>query len=293
MRPAPPRRRPARPVADAPVEPLLEGREELAKGWLVALVEQEPLDRAASIRTQELVCEGPSICTALLRALRSDAELEGLEERVQPVGELVGASTAEEVSRAVEALRAVVWSALLGSLSNPDGALVAELAERLAAVCEVARGAALRSLAGAGRWTDALESEVARARRGGTPLSLLLVELEDAAALLGMEPAGLDDAIRGVTGAAGAAVERDDGRAWVTARVDRSEAEELGSGLAAAVRGSGSPHGVALKANIGIATLGVDASDAAGLIEAAEEASLAAAARGIEVSRARTPNDAG
>jgi hypothetical protein len=154
MRSGPPRRRPARPVADVPVEALVERSEDVAKGWLLALVEQEPLAAAPSILAAELAQDGPAICAALVRALASDAELERisaggeLDELVSRTGEVVGANTAETALRAVDALRAIVWSALLGSLADPDASLVAEVAERLALVCEHVRGAALRPLSG-------------------------------------------------------------------------------------------------------------------------------------------------
>ena len=147
MPPRPPRRRPARPVADAPVAALVARAEDLAKGWLVALIEEQPLARASSIRADELARDGPAICELLVRSLASDAELARVAEGVEPlpcVGELAGAHTAEEVSRAVEALRAVLWSALLAALPEADATLVADLAERLAVVCEPVRGAAGR-----------------------------------------------------------------------------------------------------------------------------------------------------
>lgn len=282
MRSSPIRRRAPRPVADAPVAALVEGAEELAKAWLVALVEQEPLARAPSISTGELAREGPAICAALARALGSDTELAGLEERCSGVGELAGAKTPDTASRAVEALRAVLWSALLSSLSDPDAMLVAELAERLALVCEVVRGSVLRRLAGAAGWSQALEAAVARARRDGTELSLLVVEVDDGTEALG-------PMVRRAAGGL-AEVVQDGARAWMVAPgVDRVRAGELASAVAAAVRDSGSPHGVPLKATIGVAALGVDAGDAAGLIGAAEEAAFAAAARGIEVARAGEP----
>jgi hypothetical protein len=298
MRSRPPRRRPARPVADAPVAALVAGAEDLAKGWLVALIEEEPLDRASSIPVDEMARDGPAICALLVRSLASDAELERVAEGVEAlpsVGELAGAHTAAEVSHAVELLRAVLWSALLGALPDPDARLVAELADRLAVVCELVREAALRRLVGeapAPTRPAALAGAVARARRHGTELSLLVVELEDAERMLGVDPGlarDLGTAVRGAIAHARAEVEADGSRVWVTASIGRRAAEGLAADLAGAVRASGAPHGAPLRANVGVATLGVDADDAAGLIGAAEEASLMAATRGIEVVRTREP----
>ena len=278
---------------------LVEGGDELAKAWLLALIEEEPLARARSIPVDQLAREGPAICVLVVRALASDCELEAVassDDRAARAGELAGANKAEDVSRAVDALRAVVWSALLRALSDPDATLVAELAERLALVCELVRGAALRRLAGdpaAQRWPDALDRALARAGRAGAELSVVLVELEDAARMLEVEPdtvVALVAVVRSAVAGTGAEVQTDGSRVWVIAPVGRDRAEDLAATVAGAVRDSGSPHGAPLRAHVGVAALGIDGADAGELIDAAEEASLAAAARGIEIARLREPD---
>jgi hypothetical protein len=269
---------------------LAERADDLAKGWLVAVIEQEPLDRAPSILSADFTRDGRAVCEAVVRALASDVELDRIEANgVARAAELVGARTAEEVSRAVEALRAVVWSAALGALADPDAALVASLAERLAVVCETIRGAALRR---ALTPHEALDEGVARARQNRTPLSLLLVELEDSERLFAAHGSvgGLASVVRP---AAGDAVVVEDGpRAWVIAAgLDRSAGMELAAAVAGAVHDSGSWDGAPLRANVGVATLDVDAVDASGLIDVAEEAAFAAAARGIEITRAVGPEE--
>jgi GGDEF domain-containing protein len=150
MSPLPPRRRRARPVADAPVVALLPRAEDLAKGWLLALIEHVPLSAAPGLLSTRLEHDGPRLAQAVLRALSSDEDLRRLQpegewrELAEGAGELVGASSAVDVSGAVEALRAVTWSALAQELNDPDPALVGQLAERLALVCEVVRDAALQ-----------------------------------------------------------------------------------------------------------------------------------------------------
>jgi hypothetical protein len=79
MSPGPPRRRRARPVADAPVDALLARSEDLAKGWLLALLEQAPLDSLPAILASELARVGPRLCDALVRALAVDDDLRRLE----------------------------------------------------------------------------------------------------------------------------------------------------------------------------------------------------------------------
>jgi GGDEF domain-containing protein len=153
MVPGPPRRRRARPVADAPIDALLAHTEDLAKGWLLALLEQAPLDEAPAILGGDLPRDGPRICEAVLRALADDTDLRRLEPGgaltplASRVGELVAAGTPEAASGAVDALQAVIWAGLRDELRSPEPALVSELAERLALVSEQLRVAALRRVA--------------------------------------------------------------------------------------------------------------------------------------------------
>ncbi len=147
---SPPRRRRARPVADASVDSLLSQSEELAKAWLLALLERVALDEAPRISATGLTRDGPRVCEAMLQALTSDTD----ERRLEPdgalaplmarIGELAGASGAEATSHAVDALHAVIWAALRGELQDPDPDLITALVERLAQVTELMRAAALR-----------------------------------------------------------------------------------------------------------------------------------------------------
>jgi GGDEF domain-containing protein len=149
MPPATPRRRRARPVADAPIDSLLTRSEDLAKGWLLALLEQAPLDDAPGILAADLSRDGPRICDAVLRAIADDTDLRRLEAGgalralAGRAGELAGATAPAAVSRAVDALGAVIWSALRDELRGPDPDLVVELTERLTLVIELVRAAAL------------------------------------------------------------------------------------------------------------------------------------------------------
>lgn len=164
MSPGPPRRRPARPVADAPIDALLARSEDLAKGWLLAVLEQAPLDSLPAILASELARDGPRLCDAIVRALADEMDLRRLEPggALEPLaaraGELAGAPTPEATMRAVDALHAVVWGGVRESLPSPDPDQIAELAERLAVVTELVRVAAL-GRAGAAPATHAMSAE--------------------------------------------------------------------------------------------------------------------------------------
>src|ERR1700716_4229393 len=104
----PPRRRLARPVADAPVDALLLRAEDLTKGWLLALLEQAPLDDAPAILAADLARDGPRVCSAVVRALADDADLRPLEPggALEPLaaqtGEISGSRGADMTARAVD-----------------------------------------------------------------------------------------------------------------------------------------------------------------------------------------------
>jgi GGDEF domain-containing protein len=163
MKPGPPRRRRARPVADAPIEALLARGDDLAKGWLLAVLEDAPLEAAPSIMAGDLPRVGPLICAAVSRSLSDERELErfeaggDLEPLAARAGEVVGARGVQDTVRAVEALQAVIWSALREEISYADSDLVSELAERLALVADFVRLAALkRSENVASSWGEAV-----------------------------------------------------------------------------------------------------------------------------------------
>ena len=130
-----PRRRRPRPVAGVGLEAVLARGDDLAKGWLLALVEDVPLDQAAAILSGDVARDGPRICDALIRAVCDDADLRRiqrdgvLEPLVSRAGEIAGARTAQDAAHAVETLKDVVWSAGtevnsgIGKRSNHDRSL--------------------------------------------------------------------------------------------------------------------------------------------------------------------------
>jgi GGDEF domain-containing protein len=171
MAPDVPRRRRARPVADAPIDVLLARNDELAKGWVLALVEAAPLHEAPRILTDVLTRDGPRVCDATLRALADEDDLRrispggALRPLVARVGEMTGAAGAGAAARAVDALHDVIWSALRAEIGGlPDPGLISDLAERLTLVCAAVRDAVLES-AGGGERTNAGTGELSEVPR--------------------------------------------------------------------------------------------------------------------------------
>ena len=150
MQAGPPRRRPARAVADAPINQLLARLDELTKGWLLALLEHASLDDAPGILAADLPRDGPRVCEAVVRALADDADLRRIEPDgqlellVARTGQLAGATTPEASIGAVDTLEAVIWSAIRSELRDDDPDLLAEISERLSRIIGLVRSAVLR-----------------------------------------------------------------------------------------------------------------------------------------------------
>ncbi len=145
-----PRRRRPGPVVIEGVEALLLRGQELAKGWLLALVEDVPLEAAAAIMAGDVARDGPRICDAIVRAVYDEEDLRRieaggvLEPLVSRAGELAGVGSAEADAHAVETLRSVIWSALRVELVRSDPEALADAGERLSLVAELVRAAVLR-----------------------------------------------------------------------------------------------------------------------------------------------------
>jgi GGDEF domain-containing protein len=149
----------ARAVPELPLEELTGQAQELARAWAVALIVARPPSAIADIPLEDLACDAPRLCSQMLRALGSDDELERLTEprrdspreeppSAQMLSGLAGARDVASVVAAMEALRGVLWEALLAELRRPvfdryDAHLLADLADRLAYVCAMALAAAL------------------------------------------------------------------------------------------------------------------------------------------------------
>ncbi len=141
-------------------------------------------------------------------------------------------------------------------------------------------------------WIGALRDEIVRAARARAPLSLLLVELDDADRLLAAEPQVQASATFGRFAQAvrTALRHRDvlacetESRAWIIARdTGRAGAQALGSRIVMAVPSEESWRGAPLTVSVGLAVLGEDGHNAATLIDAAEQTRFAAEASGIGI----------
>ena len=148
MQPAPR----ARAVAAAPVDALLARADELARRWAIALILSLPLERIGEFPLESFARQAPLLCAHVVRALQSDVELEriapgtnggGEPSPARRLAEVTGVRDGRAAVEAVEALRGVVWEALLEELrwhgfDQSPAREVADLADRLAYVCSSA-----------------------------------------------------------------------------------------------------------------------------------------------------------
>jgi len=156
-RSSPPR---ARPVAEPALHDLQEDSREISRRWAVALILEGPSESLGRVALQDISREAPVLISAMLGALASDAELELLlggarseEGPAASIGAMAGVNGATGILDAVEALRGVLWEAVLARLAiisqDPGRArILADLSDRLAHVCAAILH---QALAGAGQ----------------------------------------------------------------------------------------------------------------------------------------------
>ena len=155
--PASPHRAPrARAVADLSCDALLARAEDLARAWAIAMMRVRPLAAIGELPLAELARDAPALCAQTLRAVQSDVELERLtgggapsgREQSAPAKRLAAISGAHDPTSlvdAVEALRGVLWQALIDQLSEPSAREVGDIADRLAYVCAAVLASSLES----------------------------------------------------------------------------------------------------------------------------------------------------
>jgi GGDEF domain-containing protein len=212
------------------VEGIVRRGDALAQRWLVALLAVRPLEQAGAVPVAQLAAQGPELCSAIVRALVSDEELDRLRgdrdlaALARRAGRIAGAADAAGTVDAIELLRRVIWEAIEQQLPDAlggDGAAMlaqrAALADRLAHVCAIVTAESISAAPSVERepfnpprtddvprirvargdetplWISALERHLAEGRR----CSLLLIELDGAERLRASEPAGAVDAAFG------------------------------------------------------------------------------------------------
>jgi hypothetical protein len=132
------------------VDALVARTDELARRWAIALILALPLDRLGELPLESFAAEAPSLCAQVVRALSSDERLERIgnsssRDPAAPapplrLADVTGARDSTAVVEAMEALRGVLWDALVdevgcAGVERSAAREMADLADRLAYVC--------------------------------------------------------------------------------------------------------------------------------------------------------------
>jgi diguanylate cyclase (GGDEF)-like protein len=136
-----------------PLARLDRSREELAKAWLVRLIERASLEDIKELPTGRIARELPELITDMVQAVSADGsgpvELsDGGAERAAALAELRAGreSSAAELARDVASLQAVMVKALREELGPSDPEGFADAVERLADATGAVQAAALDQL---------------------------------------------------------------------------------------------------------------------------------------------------
>jgi diguanylate cyclase (GGDEF)-like protein len=143
------RRLPA--VLDGPVARLKEQRAELAKEWLLRVLERASLDEIEQLPTERIVQELPDLISDVLDALASGEQPEpddGFRERADRIAALRGHETVvpAELARDIAALQLVMIESLGRELKDVDPQVVVTVSERLATIFGAIQAAAVDEL---------------------------------------------------------------------------------------------------------------------------------------------------
>src|SRR3954447_6307657 len=152
--PDPPVRR-LHAVLDAPLTRLEQSRDELAKAWLLRVLERAPLSDIERIPTERIVRELPDLISDIVRAVaRSAAGSAGdilavdAEERARRLANLSGRAPPPpaDLARDIAALHSVMIAALGQELQGEEARVLVDAAERFATVFGAIQAAAAEEL---------------------------------------------------------------------------------------------------------------------------------------------------
>src|SRR3954452_5336484 len=152
--PDPPVRR-LHAVLDAPLSRLEQSRDELAKAWLLRVLERAPLSDIERIPTERIVRELPDLISDIVRAVaRSAAGSPGdvlstdAQERASRLARLSGRDlhAPADLARDIAALHSVMIGALGKELQGEEPPVLVDAAERFASVFGAIQAAAAEEL---------------------------------------------------------------------------------------------------------------------------------------------------
>ena len=134
-----------------PIARLDKSRDELAKAWLVRLIERSSLDEIGTLPTDRIVRELPLLISDVLRAMgngSTDELTPEQYERAAALAELRAGSerSAADLARDIAGLQAVILGGLRNEIDSFDPDVLADTAVRLAEVAGTIQAAAAEEL---------------------------------------------------------------------------------------------------------------------------------------------------
>lgn len=307
------RRLPA--ALDQPLARLHETREELAKAWLLRLLQRSSLDEIERLPTDRIARELPPLISDILRSLGAadgtfELDEEG-RERAAGLGELRGleGGSATELARDLAALQSVIVAALRRELDDRDPHVFMDAVDRLATAFGTIQAVAIEQLLGKRErelerlaHTDPLtglynvrflreymQQLLDLNRRYGHPFSVLLLDLDGLKRLNDSRGhAAGDRALVAVADAIRAAIRRvdtpvrigGDEFCVVAPQQSAARARIVADRIAESVEAGDSGVGI----SIGVASCPQHAIDAERLLELGDEAMYRAKAAGRSVA---------
>ncbi len=291
-------------------------RDDLAKAWLVDLIERTPLEEVERIEVGLLAREAPRLIGDILRAL-GDAELARVagvdpSHAARAAGLRRLRRTTEDAAsllpRDLAALHALLIAALRDNLGPEDSDELAASARRLAEifggihatltsdlVTELAGEAArdrLTGLPGSAELDEWMRAMIAAERRYGTPFSVLLVDIDGLGRINEAYGRRAGDrmlaAVAGVVSRQVRAVDRafrleDDELCLLLPHQGPIPALPVAERLVGLVEGAQGSDGPRVDIAVGVASCPEHGRDSETLLARAEEASYAAKAAGESV----------
>jgi diguanylate cyclase (GGDEF)-like protein len=312
-------------VHQAPPAPLADPRrspEELAKAWLLRVLERTPLTEVNEVELDLLTTEAAPLIAEILRGVASPASAPGLElpadahDRARGLGRLRrGERAAAEIPRDLAALQSLLIESLRRDIPEGEPGDFARSVQRLAEIFGSVQGTitdglvreraggALRDeltgLPGHAELHEWLQILLAEYRRYGHPFSVALVDIEGLGRI--NDAYGRQAGDRMLTAVATVirnqirSVDRpfrlgEDEFCVLAPHHDARQAQSMADRLAGVMESSQAKEGPRIAVSIGISSCPDHADDAERLLEAAQEATYAAKAAGRAVAVA-TSND--
>jgi diguanylate cyclase (GGDEF)-like protein len=293
-------------------------REELAKQWLLTILDRTPPEEIENVPVAWVVREGPALIADILRGMSEGAIASELElpadgiERIGELGHLRQGSSAARIPRDLAALQALLIEALRREVPERQVGAFAASVERLAEIFgdiqsqvseelvrERSGGATvdpLTGLPGIAELHEWMRLLLAEQHRNGHPFSILLIDVDGVARINDAHGRDAGDrmlsAVAGVIrrqlGPSDRAFRLGDDEFCVLAPQQTAEAAlPLAERMCHLVDRSQALEGPRIAIAAGLASCPEHGQDAESLLKVAEEATWAAkaAGRGVELAQ--------